>query len=57
MTKSHVSTANTPAQITVPKGQSGEGITNESKTRLKHGRPIDSKDKVPQKRKEQVKTH
>ena len=55
MTKSHIPAVNTPAQITVPEGQSGDEIVNESKTRLKHGRPIGSKDKVPRKRNEQLK--
>ena len=46
VTKSHISTANAPTQINVPEGQ----LTNESKIRLKHGRPIGSKDVTPQKR-------
>ena len=53
----HIPTANTPARIIVPKRQSGDEIANVSKARLKHGRPISSKDKVLQKRKGQVKTH
>ena len=40
MTKSHIPVANTPARIDVPIGQ----LTNESKIRLKCGRPVGSKD-------------
>ena len=54
MTRPHIPAVNTPARIIVPEG---DVITNESKPRLKRGRPIGSKDKVPWKRKEQVKTH
>ena len=50
VTKSHISAANTPTQIDVPKGQ----LANESKIRLKRGRPIGSKDITPQKRKTQM---
>ena len=51
VTMSQILSANTPALITVPKGQ------YESKARLTCGRPISSKDKVLQKRNEHVKTH
>ena len=51
MTKSHISTANTPAQINFPVGQ----LTNESKIRLKRGRPVGLKDVTPQKRRTQEK--
>ena len=50
MTKSYISVANTPARIDVPIGQ----LKNESKIRLKRGRPIGSKD-VPWKRRTQEK--
>ena len=55
--RSHIPAANTPAQIIVPEGQFGDVIANESKARLKRSRPIDFKDKVLRRRKEQVKTH
>ena len=48
VTKSHVPAANAPIKIDVPVGQS---IANESKARLKRGRPIGSRDKNPRKRK------
>ena len=47
MTKSYIRAANTPAQIDVPIRQ----LTNESKIRLKRGRPVNSNDVTPQKRK------
>ncbi|RVW45253.1 Retrovirus-related Pol polyprotein from transposon TNT 1-94 [Vitis vinifera] len=50
VTKSHIS-ANTPARIDVPVGQ----LTNESKIRLKRGRPVGSKDVTPRKRRTQEK--
>ena len=49
--KSHIPAANTPAQIEVPVEQSINTTTNESKPHLKHERPADAKDKIPQKRK------
>ena len=51
MTKSYIRAANTPAWIDVPIGQ----LTNESKIRLKRGRPVSSKDVTPQKRRTQEK--
>jgi hypothetical protein len=51
--KSHIPAANTPAKIEVPVGQSINIAANESKVRLKHGRPIGAKDKIPRKRKAQ----
>ena len=56
VTKSHVPAVNVPAvnapaHIDVPKGQLENAIANESKTRLKHGRPIGSKDLIHRKRK------
>ena len=39
--------------IDVPKWQLENVIASESKTHLKHGRPIDSKDSVPRKKKKQ----
>ena len=41
---------NTPAQIDVSERQ----LENESKIRLKHGRPIGSKDITPRKRRTQM---
>ena len=49
VTKSHIPAANTPTWIDVPIGQ----LTNKSKIRLKHGRPIGSKDVTPRKRRTQ----
>ena len=43
VTKSHVPAANTPARIDVLEGQ----LSNESKKRLKRGRPFGSKDTTP----------
>ena len=43
---SHILTTNNPAQINVPERQ----LANESKIRLKHGRPIGSKDITPRNR-------
>ena len=51
VTKSHVPTVNVPAHIDVPEGQLENAIANESKTRLKCGRLIDSKDSIPRKKK------
>ena len=53
VTKSHVPTINPLAHIDVPKGQLENVITSESKIRLKHGRPIGSKDSIPRKKNEQ----
>ena len=55
VTKSHIPAANTLARIIVPKRQSEDDIANESKTRLKRGRPIGSKDKAPRKRRNKLK--
>jgi hypothetical protein len=49
--KSHISAANTPAKIEVIVGQLTNTAANESKARLKRGRPIGAKDKIPRKRK------
>ena len=49
--KSHILAANTLARIEVPIGQSINTSTNESKPRLKHGRSVRAKDKIPRKRK------
>ena len=51
MTKSHIPTANTLARINVPVGQ----LTNESKIRLKRGKPVGSKDVIHWKRRTQKK--
>ena len=48
VTKSHIPVANVPSKIDIPTQQV---VTNESRTRQKHGRPDGSKDKNPQKRK------
>ena len=47
VTKSYIPAVNAHARIKIPKGQSDNEITNESKTRLKRGRTIGSKDKNP----------
>ena len=51
VTKSHIPTANTLSRINVPVGQ----LTNESKIRLKRGKPVGSKDVIPWKRRTQEK--
>ena len=48
--KSHIPAANAPTWINVPEGQ----LVNESKIRLKRGKPIGSKDITPRKRKTQM---
>ena len=49
--KSHIPAQNTPIRIDVPKGPSTSVIANESKTHLKRGRLLGSKDQNPRKRK------
>ena len=49
ITKSHIPAENAPIRIDVPEGQ--PKIANETKPRLKRGRPIGSKDKNPRKKK------
>ncbi|GKC99060.1 retrovirus-related pol polyprotein from transposon TNT 1-94 [Tanacetum coccineum] len=49
VTKPHILAANAPVKIDIPKEHLE--ITNESKARLKRGRPIGSKDKNPRKKK------
>ena len=49
--KSHVPVVNAPTHIDVPEGQMENAIANESKTRLKRGRPISSKDLIPRRKK------
>ena len=49
--KSHIPAANIPAQIEVLEGKLINITGNESKARLKCGRPVDAKDKIPRKRK------
>ena len=51
VTKSHIPDVTAPGRIEVPEGQKA----NESKTRLKRGRPIGSKDVSPQKRRTKAK--
>ena len=50
-TKSYIPAENVPIRIDVPKGPSTSVIANESKTHLKCGRPLGSKDQNPRKRK------
>ena len=50
VTKSHMSVVNTPTHIDVLEVQLENVIANESKTRLKRGRPIGSKDLIPRKK-------
>ena len=49
ITKSHIPAENVPIRIDVPKGPSTSVIANESKARLKCGRPLGSKDRNPRK--------
>ncbi|KAJ9547136.1 hypothetical protein OSB04_019679 [Centaurea solstitialis] len=49
VTKSHVLAANAPIKIDVLEGQNN--MSNESRARLKRGRPLGSKDKNPRKKK------
>ena len=51
MTKSHIPAVNAPTRIEVLEGQKA----NESKTSLKRGRPIGSKDVAPRKRRTKAK--
>ena len=44
--KSHIPTANIPARIEVPVGQSINTATHELEPHLKRGRPIGVKDKI-----------
>ena len=52
--KCHIPVANTPARIEIPKKQKFDIAANESKPRLKCGRPVGAKDKIPRKRKLQA---
>ena len=49
VTKSYIPAANAPEKINVQEGQ--KSTTNESKTTIKHGRPLGSKDKKSSKTK------
>ena len=52
VTKSYITTANTPARFNIPIGKTAIMASNESSmTRLKRGRPLGSKDLIPRKRK------
>jgi hypothetical protein len=51
--KFHIPAANTSVKTEVPIGQSINTVANESKARLKRGKPIGVKDKIPWKRKAQ----
>ena len=53
VTKSHVPVVNTPTHIDVLEGQLENAIANDSKTHLKRGRPISSKDLIPRKKKKE----
>ncbi len=53
--KSQILAANTPTQIEVLEKQLIDIAINESKTRLKHGKSVSAKDKIPRKRKIQKK--
>ena len=50
VTKSHIPATNTPVRIDVLEGQ----LVNEYKISLKHGRPIDTKDITPRKKRTQM---
>ncbi|GJX90590.1 hypothetical protein Tco_0343916, partial [Tanacetum coccineum] len=50
-TKSYIAAVNAPARVKIPDIKSDDKVTQESKARLKCGRPIGSKDKNPRKRK------
>ena len=47
ITKSHIPAVNVPIRIDVPKGPSTSVIASESQIRLKHVRPLGSKNKNP----------
>jgi hypothetical protein len=49
LTKSYIPDANAPKKINVQEGQ--PSTANESKTTIKRGRPLGSKDKNPRKQK------
>ena len=51
ITKSHIPVVNAPIRIEVPAGQAINATVDESKTHLKRGRPLGSKDKNPRKKK------
>jgi hypothetical protein len=51
--KSHIPAANIPARIEVLEGKLINITANESKARLKRGRPVGAKDKIPRKKKTQ----
>ncbi|KAD2805063.1 hypothetical protein E3N88_38440 [Mikania micrantha] len=51
VTKSHIPAENAPARVEIPSKELDKDPTHESQRRLKHGRPIGSKDKNPRKRK------
>ena len=55
VTKSHVLAVNGTTHIDVSEEQLENIIANESKTRLKRGRPISSKDLIPRKNKQHMK--
>ncbi|GJZ27792.1 hypothetical protein Tco_0572439 [Tanacetum coccineum] len=51
VTKSYIPAVNAPARVEIPDVKSVDKVTQESKARLKRGRPVGSKDKNPRKRK------
>ena len=58
VTKSHIQAVNVLARVIVPKERSKQIIAKESSTvRQKHGRPLDSKDTVPRRKKTKYQDH
>ncbi|GJT52805.1 retrovirus-related pol polyprotein from transposon TNT 1-94 [Tanacetum coccineum] len=53
VTKSYIQAINALARVEIPDIKSDDKVTQESKARLKGGRPVGSKDKNPRKRKQQ----
>ncbi|GJR98057.1 hypothetical protein Tco_0270231 [Tanacetum coccineum] len=51
VTKPHIPAVNAPTRVEIPNKQADDNIAQESQKRLKHGRPIGSKDEHPRKRK------
>ncbi|GJX64490.1 putative RNA-directed DNA polymerase [Tanacetum coccineum] len=51
VTKSYIPAVNAPARVEIPNIKSDDKVTQESKARLKRGRPVGFKDKNPRKRK------
>ena len=51
VTKPYIPVVNAPTQIKILVGQTNDKVAEESKAHLNHGRPFDSKDKNPRKKK------